>query len=104
MLRKLFEVAPFAFNLFLGKYKGDTDAFYYDVVNGVCCVSQEEGGSPGAPEMCFAYELGVSDLIAEIVHELELELGEERGFFASFMDDFYWGAPFHKMIKVIDFV
>ena len=104
MLRKLFEVAPLAFNLFLGKYKGDTDAFYYDVVNGVCCVSQEEGGSPGAPEMGFAYELGVSDLITEIVHELELDLGEERGFFASFMDDFYWGAPFHKMIEVIDFV
>ena len=31
-------------------------------------------------------------------------MGEDRGFFASFMDDFYWGAPFHKMIKVIDFV
>ena len=54
--------------------------------------------------MGFAYELGVSDLIAEIVHELELELGEERGFFASFMDDFYWGAPFLLRLVLTTFL
>ena len=63
-----------------------------------------EGGSPGAPEMGFGYELGVSELIAEIAQQLELSSGEDKGFLASLMDDFYWGAPFRKMVKVIDFV
>ena len=41
--------------------------------------------------------------------ELELASGEERGFLASLMvmDDFYiyyWGAPFDRTLRVIDFV
>ena len=35
LLKKLFEEAPLVFNLFLGKYKGDTDAFYSLMVFGV---------------------------------------------------------------------
>ena len=54
--------------------------------------------------MGFGYELGVSSLIAEIAQELDLASGESQGFLASLMDDSYWGAPFHKMVKVIDFV
>ena len=34
-MRKLKEKAPGAFNLFLGKYRGSTDAFFYDVLRGV---------------------------------------------------------------------
>ena len=71
-MKKLKELAPDIFNLFMGKYKGSTDAFFYDVLLGVSKVSQVEGGSPGAPEMGFGYELGVSGLIAEIVDELNL--------------------------------
>ena len=54
--------------------------------------------------MGFGNELGVSELIAEIAQQLELSSGEDKGFLASLMDDFYWGAPFRKMVKVIDFV
>ena len=61
-----------------------------------------EGGSPGAPEMGFGYELGVSGLIAEIVDQLNLAEDVEGGLLAAYMDDFYWAAPFEKMVKVID--
>ena len=30
--------------------------------------------------------------------------GQSQGFLAHLMGDFYWGAPFHKMVEVIDFV
>ena len=79
-MRKLKEKAPGAFNLFLGKYRGSTDAFFYDVLRDVCCASQVEGGSPGAPEMGFGYKLGVSDLIAEIAQQLGLTSGEDKVF------------------------
>ena len=45
-------------------------------------------GSPGAPEMGFGYELGVSGLIAGIAQELDLVSGESQAFLASLMDDF----------------
>ena len=41
-MKKLKEVAPDIFNLFMGKYKGSTDAFFYDVLLGVSKVSQVE--------------------------------------------------------------
>ena len=65
-MRKLKEKAPGLFNLFFGKQKGSTYAFFYDTLKGVCCISQAEGGSPGAPEMSFGYELGASGLKAEV--------------------------------------
>ena len=44
-------------------------------------------------------------LLAYVHDYLRCMSGEDhQGFLASLMDDFYWGAPFHRMVKVIDFV
>ena len=91
-LQKFKEMCPQLYNLLLGKYKGSTDAFFYDICKGVCCVSQVEGGSPGAPEMGFGYEVGVSGLSAELAQLLELQAGDEKGFLGSLYDDYYMGA------------
>ena len=76
-LKEFKEKCPQLYNLLLGKYKGSTDAFFYDICKGVCFVSQVEGGSPGAPEMGLGYELGVSGLSAELAQLLELQAGDE---------------------------
>ena len=47
--KRLEEKAPGAFNLLLGESKGSTDAFFYDMLEGVRCVSQVEGGVQRQP-------------------------------------------------------
>ena len=36
------------------------------IVEGVIKIKQLEGGSPGAPEMSFLYELSISDLVSNV--------------------------------------
>ena len=94
------------FNLFMDKYNNSTNAFFHGLLQGVQRFSQTEGGSPGAPEMSFLYELGISEFIenvAQLIHAPPSR-GSKKGLVAGYIDDFYWAATFPKMIEVIKFV
>ena len=65
-LKKLKEVAPQYFNLFMDKYNNVSNAFFFGLAKGVANFVQSEGGSPGSPEMSFLYELGISEFVQSI--------------------------------------
>ena len=65
-LKKLKEVAPQYFNLFMDKYNDASNAFFFGLSKGVASFTQAEGGSPGSPEMSFLYELGISEFVKSI--------------------------------------
>ena len=65
---------------------------------------QSEGGSPGAPEMSFLYELGLNELVqnvANLLHKPD-RLAPKRGLVCGYIDDLYWTATFSKMVKAIE--
>ena len=105
-MKKLKSECPEVFNLFMDKYNNSTNAFFHGLLQGVQRFSQTEGGSPGAPEMSFLYELGISEFIenvAQLIHAPPSR-GSKKGLVAGYIDDFYWAATFPKMIEVIKFV
>ena len=61
-LKKLKEVAPQRFNLFIDKRNNTSNAFFFGLSKGVASFTQSEGDSPDSPEMSFLYELGISEL------------------------------------------
>ena len=97
---------PEVFNMFMEKYNNSADAFVYGTAQGVLKFQQTEGGSPGSPEMSFLYELGISSFINNIADLLRSndQSHTDKGTIAGFIDDFYWAAPFPKMIEIIQFV
>jgi len=56
-MRKLESECLEIFNMFMDKYNGSSNAFFYGLIQGVKRFTQSEGGSPGAPEMSFLYQL-----------------------------------------------
>ena len=97
---------PEVFNMFMAKYNNSADAFVYGTAEGVLKFQQSEGGSPGSPEMSFLYELGISTFINNIADLIRSndQPYTDKGTIAGFIDDFYWAAPFPKMIEIIQFV
>ena len=67
-MKKLKEKAPQVFNLFMDKYNNSSNAFFFGLTKGVATFVQAEGGSPGAPEMSFLYELGISEFVQNICY------------------------------------
>ena len=104
-MKKLKSECPQVFNLFMDKYDNSTNAFFHGLLQGVQKFSQTEGGSPGAPEMSFLYELGISDFIENVAQLLRAPAsrGSKKGLVAGYIDDLYWAATFPKMIEVIKF-
>ena len=47
--------------MLLDQYNGSANVFFNGLVNGVMKMEQSEGGSSGAPEMSFVYELSIND-------------------------------------------
>ena len=56
--------------------------------------------------MSFLYELGISTFINNIADLIRSndQPYTDKGNIAGFIDDFYWAAPFPKMIEIIQFV
>ena len=93
--------------MFLDKYNGSSNAFFNDLAQGVMKMRQEEGGSPGAPEMSFFYELGVCELVdnvADLLRQASSTDSSQDGLIMGRVDDLRWAAPFEKMVQVIAFV
>ena len=97
---------PEVFNMFLQKYGNNANAFISGMREGVINLQQSEGGSPGSPEMSFLYELSISPFIKNIealCSSTNASITNE-GIVMSYIDDFYWAAPFNKMVEIIEFV
>ena len=54
----------------MDKYNNSADAFFLGLVHGVEKFVQSEGGSPGAPEMSFLYELGLNEFVQNVANLL----------------------------------
>ena len=65
-MKKLKEVAPQLFSLFMDKRNNASNAFSFGLAKGVASFVQSEGGSPSSPEMSFLYELGISEFAQSI--------------------------------------
>ena len=105
-MKRFKEECPEFFNLFMDKYNNSADAFFLGLVQGVKRFVQSEGGSPGAPEMSFLYELGVNEFVqnvADLLHKPDY-MAPKGGLICGYIDDLYWAATFFKMVKVIEFV
>ena len=105
-MKRFKEECPEFFNLFMDKYNNSADAFFLGLVHGVEKFVQSEGGSPGAPEMSFLYELGLNEFVqnvANLLHKPD-RLAPKRGLVCGYIDDLYWTATFSKMVKAIEFV
>ena len=102
-LKKAF---PEVFNMFLQKYNNNANAFISGMREGVLNLQQSEGGSPGSPEMSFLYELSISPFIKNIEELCSVTNASitNDGIVMSYIDDLYWGAPFDKMVEIIEFV
>ena len=47
----------------MDKYNNSSNAFFSGLAQGVKKFVQAEGGSPGAPEMSFLYELDINEFV-----------------------------------------
>ena len=67
---------------------------------------QAEGGSPGAPEISFLYELGIDEFVQNMVDLLSdpNDVASKKGVFGGYIDYLYWAATFDKMVQAIEFV
>ena len=67
---------------------------------------QAEGGSPGAVEMNFLYELGISDFVNNVAQLLRSPDSHSlrKGIAFGYVDDLYWATHFTNMIEIIRFV
>ena len=65
-MRKLRTECPEFYNLFLDKYNNSSNAFFFSLAQGVQKFVQSEGGSPGATEMSFLYELGINEFVQNV--------------------------------------
>ena len=103
-MKRFKEECPEFFNIFMDKYNNSADAFFLGLVHGVEKFVQSEGGSPGAPEMSFLYELGLNEFVqnvANLLHKPD-RLAPKRGLVCGYIDDLYWTATFSKMVKAIE--
>ena len=105
-MKKLKTECPEFFNLFMDKYNGSSNAFFFGLAQGVQKFVQTEGGGPGSPEMSFLYELGISEFVQNVTNLLRDPYNrlDHNGVFAGYIDDLYWAANFDKMVEVIKFV
>lgn len=69
---KFEEKCPVFFNMFIGKYDNSSNAFFFfnALAPGVLTFHQTEGGSCGAVEMNFFYELEISDFVNNVAQLL----------------------------------
>ena len=89
-LKKLKVTCPEVYNMFLDKYNGHSNVFFNDLIQGVIKMRQEEGGSPGAPEMSLLYELGVCefvDNVANLLRQDSLTDPSQDGLIMGYIDD-----------------
>ena len=88
-MKRFKEECPEFFNLFMDKDNNSADAFFLGLVHGVEKFVQSEGGSPGAPEMSFLYELGLNEFVqnvANLLHKPD-RLAPKRGLVCGYIDD-----------------
>ena len=99
-LKKLKEVPPQYFNLFMDKYNNVSNAFFFGLAKGVANFVQSEGGSPGSPEMSFLYELGISEFVQNIDDLLDDSNSSQprKGVVSGYMDDLQWATPFERIV------
>lgn len=102
-MKRLKSECPEAFSLLMDKHNNSANAFFHGLMQGVQRLSQNEGGSPAAPEMSLLYDLGINEFIENFAQLLRAptSMGSKKGLIAGFIDDLYWAATFPKTIEVV---
>ena len=78
----------------MDKCSNSSNAFFFILVQGVKKLTQTEGGSPGAPEIRFLYEVGINKFVqnvADLMHDPN-DMVSKKGVIGGYIDDLYWAV------------